>query len=154
MLTDYLIKRRLKKEHIPVEQNANTHRDCFKRVLNTLRNNRVMVETRPDGVYIRVAGSVEKGEAFSLDWARVIKFKSDYSQIGKDITYPSSLVVSFGPACNTDNYTITWQFDPGRDFRISKYMQTFTHLEDAQEFKKRLESQGMYSKIRLKQNIV
>lgn len=137
MLTDYLIKRRLKKDHIPVEQNANTYRDYFKRVLNTLRENRVMVETRPDGIYIRVAGSVEKGEAFSLDWARVIKFESDYSK-----TDDSEI--------NEDNYTVTWSFDPGRDFRVTHYIETFTHLEDAQEFKKRLESQGMYSKIKLK----
>lgn len=137
MLTDYLIKRRLKKEHIPVEQNANTPRDYFKRVLNTLRENRVMVETRTDGIYIRMAGSVEKGEAFSLDWARVIKFKSDYPQADS-------------PEINVDNYEVTWKFNPGRGFRTSKYIQTFTHLEDAQEFKKRIQGYGIYAKIKLK----
>lgn len=141
MLTDYLIKRRLKKDHIRIEQNANTPRDYFKRVLNTLRENRVMVDTRPDGVYIRMAGSVEKGQAFSLDWARVIEFKSDHPQTDS-------------PEINEDNYAVTWKFVPGRGFRISKYIQTFTYLEDAQEFKKRLENQGIYSKIRLKQNII
>ena len=49
-LTDYLLKRRLKKSKISVDILADKPSDDFKRVLNTLRENKVMVETREDGL--------------------------------------------------------------------------------------------------------
>ena len=55
-LTDWLIKRRMKQLHIPVVIGSATPRDEFKRVLNTLRENKIMVDTREDGIYIRMAG--------------------------------------------------------------------------------------------------
>ena len=83
-LTDYLIKRRLKKEHITVPAYSsnsidnfnydNFRRNEFKRVLNTLRENKVMVCTRRDGIYIRLAGNEDKGQCFSLKWAKVKSF--------------------------------------------------------------------------------
>jgi hypothetical protein len=38
-----------------------------------------MVDTREDGIYIRMAGEESKGEAFSLDFARVVTFKEEKS---------------------------------------------------------------------------
>jgi hypothetical protein len=49
----------------------------FLAVLKTLKANKVMVMTKYDGIYIRLAGNVEKGEAFSLEWAKVLSFKKD-----------------------------------------------------------------------------
>jgi hypothetical protein len=46
----------------------------YKSVLKTLRNNKVMVKTENDGIYIRLAGNEGEGECFSLDWAKVISF--------------------------------------------------------------------------------
>ena len=48
--------------------------DEFKRVLNTLRENKVMVQTREDGVYIRMVGREEKGECFTYEWPKVKSF--------------------------------------------------------------------------------
>ena len=45
--------------------------DEFKRVLNTLRENKVMVQTREDGIYIRMAGREENGECFTYEWDKV-----------------------------------------------------------------------------------
>lgn len=73
-LTDCLIKRRMKQLHIPVVMGSGTPRDEFKRVLNTLRENKIMVDTREDGIYIRMAGIESKGECFSYEWAKVKSF--------------------------------------------------------------------------------
>ncbi|MCK9319394.1 hypothetical protein [Methanoculleus sp.] len=70
-LTDWLIKRRMKQLHIPVVMGSVSPEDEFKRVLNTLRENKVMVQTREDGIYIRMAGGEEKGECFTYEWAKV-----------------------------------------------------------------------------------
>ncbi len=42
--------------------------------LNTLRENKIMVVTKSDGVYIRMAGNVNKGECFSDTFAKVKSF--------------------------------------------------------------------------------
>lgn len=73
-LTDWLIKRRKKQLHIPVVMGSASPEDEFKSVLNTLRENKVMVQTREDGIYIRMAGREEKGECFTYEWAKVKSF--------------------------------------------------------------------------------
>ena len=73
-LTDWLIKRRMKQLHIPVVMGSASPENEFKRVLKTLRENKVMVQTREDGIYIRMAGREEKGECFSYEWAKVKSF--------------------------------------------------------------------------------
>ena len=73
-LTAWLIKRRMKQLHIPVVMGSVSPEDEFKRVLNTLRENKVMVQTREDGIYIRMAGREEKGECFTYEWAKVKSF--------------------------------------------------------------------------------
>lgn len=52
---------------------ANTQA-AFAAVLKTLKNNSVMVETRKDGIYIRLAGREDAGQAFTLEWAKVYSF--------------------------------------------------------------------------------
>jgi len=74
-LVDWLIKRRKKQLHIPVViGSASTDELEFRRVLNTLRENKIMVQKREDGIYIRMAGVEERGECFSLEWAKVKSF--------------------------------------------------------------------------------
>ncbi len=73
-ITNWLIKRRLKQLHIPVVMGSVSADDEFKRVLNTLRENKVMVKVGDDGIYVRMAGNEKKGEAFSLIWGKVISF--------------------------------------------------------------------------------
>ncbi len=73
-ITKWLIKRDLKKRHIKTDINDKSPTAEFRRVLNTLRENKVMVDTREDGIYIRLAGYESKGQAFSLEWGKVISF--------------------------------------------------------------------------------
>lgn len=76
-LTDYLIKRRMKKNKLEVVSTPGVPdepKEAFKRVLNTLRENKVMVLTKDDGIYVRMAGDVNKGECFSLEMAKVVSF--------------------------------------------------------------------------------
>jgi len=46
----------------------------FQSVLKTLKNNRVMVDTREDGIYVRLAGKESLGEAFTLHFGLVYPF--------------------------------------------------------------------------------
>ena len=74
MITNWIIKRRLKQLHIPVVMGSVSADDDFKRVLNTLRENKVMVKIGEDGIYVRMAGDKKKGEAFSMEWGKVVSF--------------------------------------------------------------------------------
>ncbi len=71
ILTDLLIKRRNRIRHISILSDCNKASAEYIRVLNTLRENRIMVEKREDGIYIRMAGSESKEQCFSLEWAKV-----------------------------------------------------------------------------------
>ena len=74
-LVDWLIRRRKKQLHIPIfVGSASTQELEFRRVLNTLRENKIMVDTREDGIYIRMAGTESKGECFNYEWAKVKSF--------------------------------------------------------------------------------
>lgn len=46
----------------------------FHKVLKCLKNNKVMVGTREDGIYIRLAGRESEGEAFTLHFALAYPF--------------------------------------------------------------------------------
>lgn len=70
-ITNWIIKRDLKKRHIPVDINDNRPEAEFRRVLNTLRENKVMVKTEKDGIYIRLAGDQNKGQSFSTEFVKV-----------------------------------------------------------------------------------
>jgi hypothetical protein len=73
-ITDWLIERRKKQLHIPIVVGSTSPRTEFQRVLNTLRNNNVMVQIRKDGIYIRMAGDEGKGECFTKEWGKVKSF--------------------------------------------------------------------------------
>jgi len=62
-LTDYLIERRRKKQDLNVVETPDTTVEdrVFKRVINTLRRNKVMVRLEDDGVYVRLAGDWKNG---------------------------------------------------------------------------------------------
>lgn len=76
-LTNYLIKRRLKKEHITIKDNKPNE---FIRVLNTLRENKVFVQARHDGIYIRMAGDVKNDECFSTEFVKVKSIKEKHEK--------------------------------------------------------------------------
>lgn len=48
----------------------------FNKVIKTFIGNKVMTRMEDDGIYIRLAGNVDKGESFSLEWIKVISFKN------------------------------------------------------------------------------
>ena len=48
--------------------------ETFRKVLYTLKGNKVMVKKEPDGVYIRLADPDDKKGISSPDWALVVKF--------------------------------------------------------------------------------
>ncbi len=75
LLTKYLIKRRNKRLHRHVESGVFSPKNEYNKVLNALLEDKVMVETREDGIYIRMAGSEAKGECFSYDFVKVKSFK-------------------------------------------------------------------------------
>jgi hypothetical protein len=77
--------------------------EAFKRVLKTLKNNKSMVESREDGIYIILAGKEEKGEAFTLDWGKVYSLNGksnihSHAQKELDIlvkTTPDAIIAPF-----------------------------------------------------------
>jgi len=70
-ILNYLIKRKNKKLHIPVVVGSSEPEEVFNAVLNTLRENKVMVKNEDGNVYIRMAGVENKGQFFSLKWMKV-----------------------------------------------------------------------------------
>lgn len=56
-IENYFIKRNLKRRLIKVEGIETEKQRNFARVLNTLRENKVMVTIKDEGIYIRLAGS-------------------------------------------------------------------------------------------------
>lgn len=73
-IENWFIKRNLKRRRIFVHPDDISPNGEFKRVLNTLRENHIMVETRKDGVYIRLAGNRGKSEINTSLWAKVVSF--------------------------------------------------------------------------------
>lgn len=53
----------------------------FNATLKALKNNKVMVVTRGDGIYIRLAGDKNKGEAFRYEFAKVIDFSKNENNV-------------------------------------------------------------------------
>ena len=56
-------------------------RHHFRATEITLRENKVMIVTMDDGIYVRLAGSPNKGEAFRCEWAKVVDFSKNKSQM-------------------------------------------------------------------------
>ena len=73
-IINWLCARRIKQQHIKIDPAHDFTESSFRRVLNTLRTNKTMVQKRADGIYIRFAGNEKLGEAFSVVWTKVISF--------------------------------------------------------------------------------
>jgi hypothetical protein len=73
-ITNWFIRRDLRKRHIHVNPSDKTQSAEFRRVLNTLRENKIMVVTKDDGIYIRLAGDQNKGQSFSSEFVKVKSF--------------------------------------------------------------------------------
>lgn len=59
----------------------------FEAVLKTLKNNKVMVDTREDGIYVRMAGKPERGECFTLEWGKIYSFDERIRNNERSNTY-------------------------------------------------------------------
>jgi hypothetical protein len=77
-IRDYLDNwiHRLEDKQNPIlySPDSNDPRHHFRATLKTLKRNKLMVDTRDDGIYIRLAGTKYKGEAFRYEWGRVVEF--------------------------------------------------------------------------------
>jgi hypothetical protein len=82
IITDWLIARRLKKSLLSTDIGSDNEKE-FKRVLNTLRANKVMVFTKVDGIYIRLAGTETKGECYSEEIVKVKSFNKENKRNNK-----------------------------------------------------------------------
>lgn len=71
----WLIKRDLKKREIKLNPEVSEKENEFRRVLNTLRENKVMVITKDDGIYIRLDGDEQRGQSYFEEFVRVKTFK-------------------------------------------------------------------------------
>lgn len=56
------------------QPDSNNPRHHFQSTLKTIKRNKLMIDTRDDGIYIRLAGRRYKGEAFRYEWGRVVEF--------------------------------------------------------------------------------
>lgn len=56
-------------------------RHHFRATEIALRENKVMIVTKDDGIYVRLAGSPNKGEAFRYEWGKVVDFSKNKSQL-------------------------------------------------------------------------
>jgi|DEB19_MinimDraft_2_1074335.scaffolds.fasta_scaffold286287_1 hypothetical protein len=82
IITDWLIARRLKKSLLNTTDGSDSEKE-FRRVLNTLRTNKVMVFTKVDGIYIRLAGTESKGECYSEEIVKVKSFNKENTRNNK-----------------------------------------------------------------------
>lgn len=90
------------------------YKTAFAKVLQTLKNNSVMVDTREDGIYIRLAGKESKNEAFSLEWGRVYSF-NEYLREDKSNTHnfaKRELEILSKSSTDKDNRPIVEPFIP------------------------------------------
>ncbi len=79
------VKKR-KAEQVPYDPNSKDPRHHFRAAEIALRENNVMIWQKEDGVYVRLAGNPNDGEAFRYEWGKVI----DFSKNPKDSTQPNS----------------------------------------------------------------
>lgn len=70
----WFVNRHFKKRHIHVDSNDKRPSAEFRRVLNTLRENKVIVDTRSDGIYIRLAGNENKSQILSKEFIKIKSF--------------------------------------------------------------------------------
>lgn len=62
------------KSSVEYDGNSEDTAHHFQATLKTLKRNKVFVSLKDDGVWIRLAGSPKKGEAFRMEWAKVVDF--------------------------------------------------------------------------------
>jgi hypothetical protein len=70
-------EKKIKKEIesiVPYDPTAEDPEHHFRATLKTLNENKVMVITKEDGIYVRLAGNVNEGEAFRYEWGKVVDF--------------------------------------------------------------------------------
>ena len=72
-IEEFFYKRHVRKQQIVVDSTMSLEQKSFCKVLNTLRENRIMVQTKEDGVYIRLAGG-EPNMISMQNFVKVVDF--------------------------------------------------------------------------------
>ena len=72
-IEEFFIKRYLKKRQITINNRMSLEEKDFCKVLNTLRENKIMVLKKEDGIYIRLAGG-ESNMINMQDFVKVTDF--------------------------------------------------------------------------------
>lgn len=79
------------------EKATDEEKEIFARVRKSIKNDKVMVQIRDDGVYIRLAGN-DKDEAFTTHWANAFPFckdkVADFSKVEYDYKPPITMCLS------------------------------------------------------------
>ena len=74
-IENWALRRKLIKDRIVINDRDSIGEKEFKKVLNTLRENKIMTTKLKDGIYIRFAGNESYGELNSKDWVKVVDFR-------------------------------------------------------------------------------
>jgi len=91
----------------------NATQAAFAAVLQTLKNNKVMVDTRKDGIYVRMAGKPENGECFTFEWGKVYSFDERLREDKSNTYYYAQRELDIlVKSCPSDNRPIIEPFIP------------------------------------------
>jgi len=71
-----------KAEQVPYDPSSEDPRHHFRAAEIALRENKVMIATKEDGIYVRLAGNANVGEAFRYEWGKVIDFSKNSKESG------------------------------------------------------------------------
>jgi hypothetical protein len=63
-----------KSRQVPYDPNSDDPQHHFRAAQIALRENKVMIVTKEDVIYVRLAGNAGEGEAFRYEWGKVIDF--------------------------------------------------------------------------------
>ena len=96
----------------PVKEGVDKQK-IFQSVLKTLKNNKVMVDTREDGIYVRLAGKESLGEAFTLHFGLVYPFYAQPSALNDTVVEDKNIVTPFDviAKCDATQYWMNKYYD-------------------------------------------
>jgi len=67
-------EKKRKEDQVPYDPESTDPSHHFRAAQIALRENKVMIVTKDDGIYVRLAGNANEGEAFRYEWGKVIDF--------------------------------------------------------------------------------
>lgn len=72
----HLEKKGFMEKELQYDPNSESKNHHFEATLKALEQNKVVVVTKEDGIYVRLAGDPRKGEAFRYEFGKVIDFSN------------------------------------------------------------------------------